>query len=420
MASKKQKTLVMGITVCLIIGMIMVASPVYASHGSDGNESAVKQVLIQLVRILLQEKQEKGAGASLRIIDTGSEDDKALAKQVFIQLLHSLLEEEKVKNAGVEEQGQAGNMETDEDVETDTDAEAEADAEVEEGEEQEGEEAEEEESDTEDTESEEDETEEEQEDGAEDMEIGSGTGGAPSSGPESEPEVDSTSPAVIANLTASNPTISSINLNWTAPGDDEGSGTASSYEIRYSTALITNANWNSATQVSHELVPLVAGSSQSITISGLSYSTIYYFAIKTSDEVPNESGLSNVVSLTTNEAEQCSRPIASGERTYTTSTRSVPRITEITVNPLDVNLGETQIVTVKANDSNESPITLVSGSGGTDNDSIPFSLTLIDGDELDGTWQGSWSPQDTFCNNYTVGITATSASGESNVTLTFR
>ena len=120
------------------------------------------------------------------------------------------------------------------------------------------------------------------------------------------------------------------------------------------------------------------------------------------------------------EQEQCSRPVAEGERVYAITTDNIPKATEITVNPLDVDLGEIQIVTVKANDSNENPITLLSGSGETDYDSIPFSLTLIDGDELDGTWQGSWSPQDTFCDNFTVSITATSVSGESNVTLTFR
>jgi len=120
------------------------------------------------------------------------------------------------------------------------------------------------------------------------------------------------------------------------------------------------------------------------------------------------------------EQEQCSRPVASGERIYTITTDNIPKATEIIVNPLDVEIGETQTVTVKANDSNENPITLVSGSGGTDNDSIAFSLTLIDGDAINGTWQGSWSPQHTFCNNFTVGISVTSDSGESDVVLTFR
>ena len=120
------------------------------------------------------------------------------------------------------------------------------------------------------------------------------------------------------------------------------------------------------------------------------------------------------------EQEQCSKPVAEGERVYTITTDNIPKATEITVDPLDVEIGETQIITVKANDSNENPITLVSGSGGTDHDSIPFSLTLVKGSETNGTWQGSWSPQHIFCDNYTVGIILTSASGESDVVLTFR
>jgi len=55
----------------------------------------------------------------------------------------------------------------------------------------------------------------------------------------------------------------------------------------------------SATQAVGEPLPAVAGTSQSMTISGLSSNTTYYFAMKTSDEIPNVSEISNVVSDTT-------------------------------------------------------------------------------------------------------------------------
>ena len=74
------------------------------------------------------------------------------------------------------------------------------------------------------------------------------------------------------------------------------SGTAASYDIRYSTSPITAGNWASATQATGEPAPAVAGTSQSLLIDNLTQNTTYYFAIKTSDEVPNTSGLSNVVS----------------------------------------------------------------------------------------------------------------------------
>jgi len=115
----------------------------------------------------------------------------------------------------------------------------------------------------------------------------------------SAPSGDTTPPAAITDLSASNATLSSIDLTWTAPGDDENTGTAQSYDIRYSTSTITEGNWASATTVTGEPTPLIAGSSQSITITELSSATTYYFAMKTSDEEPNVSGLSNVPSLST-------------------------------------------------------------------------------------------------------------------------
>ncbi|MFH1612105.1 MAG: fibronectin type III domain-containing protein [bacterium] len=113
------------------------------------------------------------------------------------------------------------------------------------------------------------------------------------------PAGDTTAPAAVINLAASSPTTDSINLSWTAPGDDNNTGTATTYDVRYSTATIDDGNWASATQATGEPTPSIAGSSESMTVSGLSAEITYYFAIKTSDEVPNTSALSNVPSLAT-------------------------------------------------------------------------------------------------------------------------
>ncbi len=74
------------------------------------------------------------------------------------------------------------------------------------------------------------------------------------------------------------------------------SGTASQYDIRYSTSNITMANWGTATQVTNEPSPHPAGTPESLTVANLNLNTTYYFAIRTADEVPNWSGLSNVAS----------------------------------------------------------------------------------------------------------------------------
>lgn len=108
-----------------------------------------------------------------------------------------------------------------------------------------------------------------------------------------------------AEQTAEAPTSTSINLTWTAPGDDRRTGRASTYDIRYSLSPITAANWGIATQVTGEIVPKTAGSAETFSVTGLNSSTSYYFAIKTADEVPNWSKLSNVVKRTTTSAIQC-------------------------------------------------------------------------------------------------------------------
>ena len=109
------------------------------------------------------------------------------------------------------------------------------------------------------------------------------------------------SPAAEASLATVEATPNSITLNWTAPGDDDNSGTASQYDIRYSTSTITDANWGSATQATGEPSPSAAGTAESFEVTGLAPSTTYYFAIKAADEVPNWSPLSNIAVQTTSD-----------------------------------------------------------------------------------------------------------------------
>jgi len=112
-------------------------------------------------------------------------------------------------------------------------------------------------------------------------------------------ENDNIPPSEVNDLAASNRTFDSMDLTWTATGDDAGSETASFYDIRYSTSEITDANWDMATHVSGEPKPQPSGSTETYTVTGLSDITLYYFAIKVLDNVGNPSGLSNVVSETT-------------------------------------------------------------------------------------------------------------------------
>jgi len=108
-------------------------------------------------------------------------------------------------------------------------------------------------------------------------------------------------PANITDLIAVLPTENSLTLVWTAPGDDGNTGQASEYDIRMSTATITDQNFLSAIQFSNIPTPKAAGQVESLTVAGLDTAETYFLAIKTADEVPNWSGLSNVASATTTE-----------------------------------------------------------------------------------------------------------------------
>ena len=116
---------------------------------------------------------------------------------------------------------------------------------------------------------------------------------------------DNTSPGAITDLAAGNPAPNSVTLSWTAPGDDGNTGQAAQYDIRYANAVIDDENkWNAAATVNGEPTPKSSGQSDGFTVGNLSPDTVYYFAIKTADEVPNWSPLSNSANITTAEEAQ--------------------------------------------------------------------------------------------------------------------
>lgn len=85
----------------------------------------------------------------------------------------------------------------------------------------------------------------------------------------------------------------SVELHWTAPGDDGMVGTATSYQMAYDTLHITESNWASCPKWPEMPAPLVAGSAQSVFVTGLVQGKTYFFRIKTVDEAGNWSDLSN-------------------------------------------------------------------------------------------------------------------------------
>jgi hypothetical protein len=111
--------------------------------------------------------------------------------------------------------------------------------------------------------------------------------------------VDTVPPGAVIDLAAGTATQTSVQLSWTAPGNNNYEGIASLYDIRYSTANITGANWDSAIRCTGEPKPSANGSAEVFTITSLSSGTTYYFALKTADDASNYAAISNIASKAT-------------------------------------------------------------------------------------------------------------------------
>jgi hypothetical protein len=112
-------------------------------------------------------------------------------------------------------------------------------------------------------------------------------------------EPDNTAPGFVDDLATETPTSNSLFLRWTATGDDGATGTASSYDIRYSTALIDDGNFSAAAPVAGAPLPAPSGTVQTMEALGLDPDTTYYFAMKVKDEWGNIGALGNVAYGTT-------------------------------------------------------------------------------------------------------------------------
>ncbi len=103
---------------------------------------------------------------------------------------------------------------------------------------------------------------------------------------------DLTAPADVTDLALDWGKTSAV-VQWTAPGDDGTTGTATEYDLRRSTAYINSSNFSSATRITTS-APQAAGNTECASVSGLQANHTYYFALKTRDEANNWSSLSNL------------------------------------------------------------------------------------------------------------------------------
>lgn len=128
----------------------------------------------------------------------------------------------------------------------------------------------------------------------------------------------------LASPTRAQVTETSVTLAWTAPGDDDMTGTATRYDLRWSlTPIATLSDFSQATPVPGLPAPQPAGSNEVATVTGLTPGTTYWFAVRTLDEAGNISGLSNIVSVATLASTDDVRPAPVPLSLVTTTNSSV-------------------------------------------------------------------------------------------------
>lgn len=116
---------------------------------------------------------------------------------------------------------------------------------------------------------------------------------------------------------------------------------------------------------------------------------------------------------------ESSAPLPHGPQTYIVGgSFAGPKITKITFEPLDPQIGENQTITVKANDTNS--VSEIKITAAVDGKSNSFILKLTGGNDKEGSWQGSWKIPGTYKNTYSFVIEAKSATGTSRLEYPFR
>ena len=120
---------------------------------------------------------------------------------------------------------------------------------------------------------------------------------------------DTTAPNQITQVSVSEIGQSSARIAWPSASDNIG---IIGYDLRWSTSLITQGNFFSATRVQALLIVPVSGTIQQYYIStGLTPATTYYFSVVAYDAAGNVSVISNVGTVTTQSAPTTQNPTPS-------------------------------------------------------------------------------------------------------------
>jgi len=111
--------------------------------------------------------------------------------------------------------------------------------------------------------------------------------------------VDDVAPGRVVDLRASDVGTNSVELTWTATGDDVDLGTADGYVFRFSRLPLNSENFDGGDLLAESPIPVEAGSVQVWVVDQLTPGTTYYFGLRAWDEASNEGPVSNILKVTT-------------------------------------------------------------------------------------------------------------------------
>ncbi len=104
-------------------------------------------------------------------------------------------------------------------------------------------------------------------------------------------------PAGVSDLHCVSATANTMVLRWTSPWAGGTQGTATEYDLRYTTAPLTEETWETAASVAGEPVPQAPGETETMTVN-VGGAGSYYFALKARLPGGSWSKVSNVASGT--------------------------------------------------------------------------------------------------------------------------
>ena len=114
------------------------------------------------------------------------------------------------------------------------------------------------------------------------------------------------------------------------------------------------------------------------------------------------------------------RPIGTGSQEFNVSMskNTWPKMTKVTMDPIDPKLLQKQTISVETNDT--APVTSVTATLKLNDKTKVLNLALVEGTNLKGRWEGSWTANGGYDDYYHLIIDAVSATGKSSVDMAIR